>query len=87
MNFQIVTITSQGQVTIPAKLRRILGLDKVKKALVYRQGDKIVMEPVHSITQLAGILKDKKIKNKTIEEIMKLEKNAIETERLKRVLK
>ncbi len=87
MSFQIVTITSQGQVTVPAKLRRALGLDKVKKAIVYQQKDKIVMEPVHSITQLAGILKSKRLKNKTIEEIMRLEKKAVEKEIIKQALK
>ncbi len=87
MSFQIVTITSQGQVTVPAKLRRALGLDKVKKAIVYQQKDKIIMEPVHSITQLAGILKSKRLKNKTIEEIMRLEKKAVEKEIIKQALK
>ena len=87
MSFQIVTITSQGQITVPAKLRRALGLDKVKKAIVYQQKDKIVMEPVYSIANLAGILKSKRLKNKTSEEIMRLEKKAIEKEIIKQALK
>ncbi len=84
MNFQIVSVTSQGQVTLPVKLRRALGLDKVKKAVVYRQRGKIIVEPVHSISRLAGILRNRRMENKAIEDIMELENKAIEKEMIKR---
>lgn len=52
-----VSITSQGQISIPARLRRELGLDKNKKALVSREGKTIVIEPVKDFLELGGSLK------------------------------
>lgn len=52
-----VTITSQGQVTIPAKIRRKLGLNKAKKALVNIEENRVIIEPVKDILELAGSLK------------------------------
>lgn len=85
-----VSITSQGQISIPAKLRKELGLDKQKKALVKKEGERIIIEPVEDFLQLAGSLKHKAIKGKTIDEIIALENKAIEEaviERYKRFLK
>lgn len=56
----IVTITSQGQITIPAKIRRQLGLDKTKKAQVAEQDGKLVIEPVKDLLELGGSIKSKK---------------------------
>jgi len=62
----IVTVTSQGQITIPAKIRRQLGFGKSKKALVSEQRGKIVIEPSRDILDLQGAFKtDKKISPKT----------------------
>lgn len=55
-----VSITSQGQISIPAKLRRKLGLEKKRKAFVTEQNGKIVIEPVKDFLELAGSLKTKK---------------------------
>mgnify|MGYP001603316230 CR=1 FL=1 len=55
-----VTITSQGQMSIPVDIRRALGLDKSRKAIVRADGDKIVVEPVPDILSLRGIVKTKK---------------------------
>lgn len=55
-----VTITSQGQMSIPVDLRRAFGLDKTRKAIVYADGDKIVVEPVKDILELRGVVKTKK---------------------------
>ncbi len=54
-----VTITSQGQISIPAKIRRDLGLNKSAKALVKIEGNKIVVEPVRDLLELKGSLKTK----------------------------
>ena len=54
---QIVSITRQGQVTIPAPIRKTLGLNRYPKATVR--------------------LEDKKIKGKSVKEIIKLEEEAI----------
>lgn len=52
-----VSITSQGQVTIPAKLRRKIGLSKLGKALVSVENGKIIIEPARDILELEGIFK------------------------------
>jgi len=61
-----VSITSQGQISIPAKLRKQLGLEKTKKAIVSEQGGKIVVEPVKDFLDLEGAFSTKiKISPKT----------------------
>ena len=52
-----VSVTSQGQISIPAKLRRKLGLDKHKQALVSEKEGKIIIEPVKDFLELKGSLK------------------------------
>jgi len=52
-----VTITSQGQISIPAKLRRKLGLEKNKKAIVTEDEGKIIIEPVKDLLELEGTFK------------------------------
>lgn len=74
---QLVTITSQGQISIPAKIRRKLGFDKSKRALVVAKGDRLEIRPVKDFMEMAGSFKRKAIKDKTIEEIMRLEKKAM----------
>lgn len=53
----IVSVTSQGQISIPAKIRRQLGLDKIKRAVVSVQGGKVLVEPVKDLLVLGGSLK------------------------------
>lgn len=55
-----VTITSQGQITIPAKLRRELDLDKTKRLILKVDGKKLVAESEQDILDLKGIFKTKK---------------------------
>lgn len=74
---QIVSITSQGQITIPASFRRQLGLNKYFKALVRIENKQIVVEPIPDLLSLAGKLHDKAIKGKGIDQIIKLEHEAI----------
>lgn len=74
---QIVSITSQGQITIPAALRKKLALHIYNKALIRREKNKIIVEPVPDILSLGGILEDKIVRRKKIEEIMKLEEKAV----------
>jgi AbrB family looped-hinge helix DNA binding protein len=68
----IAKITSKGQVTIPAAFRKRLKSNLVS---VEMEGDKIVIRPVSGI---GGIFKKFAFKNKTPEEIMKIEEKAIE---------
>lgn len=55
-----VTITSQGQMSIPAPIRRQLGLDKTPTASVSLDGEKIIVEPLKDIMSLRGALKSKR---------------------------
>ena len=71
-----VSITSQGQISIPIQLRRELGLDKTKKAMVSKQGNSLIVEPIPDLLSLRGSLQDKAIKGKTIDEIIVLEEEA-----------
>lgn len=52
-----VSITSQGQISIPAKLRRQLGLQKGTRALVSAEKDRLIVEPVKDLLELKGSLK------------------------------
>ena len=74
---QIVTITSQGQITIPAVMRRAISIDKYKKALASTDGNRIIVEPVSDLFTLAGMLKKKAKKGKNIDAIIELEERAI----------
>ena len=55
-----VTITSQGQITIPAEIRRELGLSAQKKAIVTIEQNQIVIKPGRDILELEGVFKTKK---------------------------
>jgi len=53
-----VNITSQGQISIPAKLRRKIGFSK--RAIVSAEEDRIILRPVADIMDLMGSLKTNK---------------------------
>lgn len=74
---QIVTITSQGQITIPASMRRAISLNLFNKALVKIEDKTIVVEPITDLLSLGGILMNKSKKQKNIDEIIELEEKAI----------
>lgn len=69
-----INITSQGQISIPAKLRKSLGFSK--KIIVRAFDNKIILEPVPDLLSMGGILESKAKKGKTIKEIIKEEKKA-----------
>lgn len=52
-----VTITSQGQISLPAKIRKELGFSKTNKALVSIENGKVTIEPVKDLLELRGLLK------------------------------
>jgi AbrB family looped-hinge helix DNA binding protein len=64
-----VSITSQGQISIPAKIRRELGLSNKQKAIVSVENGKMVVEPVKSLHELAGSLAAYKKKPLTNDEL------------------
>lgn len=82
-----VSITSQGQISIPAPLRRKLGLDKNKKALIREENGELVVKPVKDFSELGGSLHHKAIKGKSIKQIMELEKQAVEEGMIEREIR
>jgi len=66
-----VSITSQGQISIPAKFRKELGLSKRKKAIVSIQNGKMVVEPVKDFLELRGSMKTNKkpLSNKELHDL------------------
>ncbi len=74
---KFVTITSQGQITIPAIFRKQLGLNKTQKALVSVDNNRLVIQPEVDIMSLAGSLHKYAFKGKTINEIIKFEEDAV----------
>ncbi len=67
----IVKLTKKGQVTIPVEYRKKLGTEVVE---IVMEGDKIVIKP---IKRLGGALHKYALKGKSIEEIMRMEKEVI----------
>lgn len=67
-----VTITSQGQISIPVKFRRELGLDKTKKAFVSEEKGKLIIEPVKDFLELGGSLRTHKkpLSNRELDEVV-----------------
>jgi AbrB family looped-hinge helix DNA binding protein len=59
MNYT-VSITSQGQFTIPAPIRKKLGLNKKSQAVVSVVNNKMHISPVKDFLELGGSLKTKK---------------------------
>ena len=77
----IVSITSQGQITVPVDMRRYLKMRKREKIKATLVGEKIVLERMVDIEDLAGIfaVDAKKItKGMTQKEIELAERKASE---------
>jgi len=55
-----ISITSQGQISIPAKVQKQLGFKKPSKAILRVEGDRIVVEPVKDFLEMGGSLKTSK---------------------------
>ncbi len=52
-----INITSQGQLSLPVKIRRELGFSKTNKAILSVQSGKVVIEPVEDLLDLKGSIK------------------------------
>lgn len=63
-----VSITSQGQLNIPVKIRRMLDFDQTKKAIVTIKDGKLIVEPVKDLLMLGGSLQStkKQLSNKEL---------------------
>ena len=56
---KIVSITKQGQLTIPKKLLQDFKIRGATKAVVYKVGNTIIVKPKHDFRSLSGSLKSK----------------------------
>jgi AbrB family looped-hinge helix DNA binding protein len=54
---RVVSITSQGQLTIPKSIRRSFGIKGAVKAVVRKKGRTIIVEPKYGFWSLEGMLK------------------------------
>lgn len=56
----IVTVTSKGQIAIPARTRKRMGITRGTRLYVEERDGEIVMKPITEayLEQTAGILKD-----------------------------
>jgi len=80
------TVTSQGQITIPAKLRRELGLDRATISITKNADDTIELKKTLDLLDLAGSLTQyaKNIdKGLSSQEIIRRDKKAIADSRKK----
>lgn len=71
------TITSQGQITIPAKIRKKMGLKKRQRVIFTLKNKYVILEPEPDIMEFSGALHNYAIKNKSPDEIIKLEEEAV----------
>ncbi|HID91295.1 TPA: AbrB/MazE/SpoVT family DNA-binding domain-containing protein [Candidatus Bathyarchaeota archaeon] len=55
---ETVTVTSKGQITIPSRFRRKLGIAKGTNLIVILDGGTLKMIPVPKLSRLAGIDKE-----------------------------
>ncbi len=55
----IATVTSKGQISIPAKIRKHLGIDKGPQLFIEERGEEIVIRPLtdEHLDRTAGILR------------------------------
>lgn len=53
---QIVSITKQGQLTIPKSFRDVFGITGRTKAVLRREGSKIIVQPKKNFWKLSGAL-------------------------------
>lgn len=73
----LITVTSQGQITIPVAMRKEMGLDKNNRLEATLVNKELVLTVHRDILSYAGALRHKKKKGR-IEDIMKEEQEAIE---------
>ena len=66
----VVRISSKGQIVIPAKLRRELGLEVGDRLIVDRKEDAIILKPVVKLSKLRGVDKLKGV-SEEVDEIRK----------------
>jgi len=58
----IVTVTTKGQIVIPAKTREKYGIQKGTKLSILDNGDELILKPItpEYLDRVAGVLKSRK---------------------------
>jgi len=74
---KVVSLTRQGQISIPAKMLAKYGKNRPTKVIVKAVENGWLVEPVPDILSLGGSLHKYALKGKTLEQILKLEEEAI----------
>lgn len=74
---QVVSLTRQGQISIPAKMLAKFGKNRPTKVIVKAVDNGWLVEPIPDILSLGGALHKYALKGKTLEEILELEEKAI----------
>lgn len=81
-----VSITSQGQISIPAPIRKALGFRKNSKVVASVQDGKMVVEAAPDFLSLSGVFNKYAKKGMTPSQILKMEKRAVEDAVVERYL-
>ncbi len=74
---QVVSITSQGQITIPSSFRRLLNLNQYPKAIIKVSHNQLTIKPMQDVLSLAGIISHKAKRGQTIQQTISQENKAI----------
>ena len=56
----LATVSSKGQVTLPAKIRAMLGIRSKDKVQFIIRDNEIIIKPLRSFRELRGTIKPKK---------------------------
>lgn len=51
MDIEVLTVSSKGQIVLPAKIRRSLGIESGSRLAVYSSGDVIMLKPIFIPTE------------------------------------
>ena len=78
INNTLVTVTSQGQITIPISIRRLLGIEQESSVVIGVEQNTIILEKPKDIFSRLGVYKNKRLKNKTFDQVLELESKAFE---------
>ena len=55
MNKDIINVTSEGRLTLPEKIRKVLNIGKGSKLVVTMEKKYILLKPMTSLSELYGI--------------------------------
>ncbi|MBU1089022.1 AbrB/MazE/SpoVT family DNA-binding domain-containing protein [Patescibacteria group bacterium] len=77
-------ITRQGQISIPAKIRKKLGIKIPSNFFMTILDGKIIIQPIPNLLDMQGSLSGLAIKNKSTDQVIKIEETAAQNYVLKK---